>query len=112
MKYNFETLQRTTKIKSLKMIVPQKLELTAVNESILMDHVDVFEKNGFQFSIDPEAEVTKKVLLTHLPLSKNWIFGPEDIQELIFCSEMVCKLAKNTVFCQLRLNLGAGVAEM
>jgi len=86
-KYNFETLQKTTKIKSQRMIVPQKLELTAVNESILIDNLEVFEKNGFQFLVWPEAEVTKRVELTHLPLSKNWTFGPDDIQELIFLLE-------------------------
>ena len=36
-KYNFETLQKTTVITSQKMVLPQKLELTSVNESILMD---------------------------------------------------------------------------
>ena len=47
-KYNFETLQKTTVITSQKMVLPQKLELTSVNESILMDNVEMFEKNGFK----------------------------------------------------------------
>jgi len=83
-KYNFETLQKTTVIKSQKMVVPQKLELTSVNESILLDNLAVFEKNGFHFEVDESAPATEKVSLTALPISKNWTFGKEDINELIF----------------------------
>lgn len=83
-KYNFETLQKKTVIKSQKMVVPQKLELTSVNESILIDNLAVFEKNGFHFEIDENAPTTEKVSLTSLPISKNWTFGKEDIDELIF----------------------------
>lgn len=32
---------------------PQDLNLTAVNETILMDNVEILLKNGFEFSIDP-----------------------------------------------------------
>ena len=35
---------------------PQKLELTAVNEDILIDNVDIFYKNGFEFVIDKNGE--------------------------------------------------------
>jgi len=83
-KYNFETLQKTTVIKSQKMVVPQKLELTSVNESVLIDNLPVFEKNGFHFEIDENAPSTEKVSLASLPMSKNWTFGKEDIDELIF----------------------------
>jgi len=83
-KYNFETLQKTTVIKSQKMVVPQKLELTSVNESVLIDNLPVFEKNGFHFEIDEKASTTEKVSLASLPISKNWTFGKEDIDELIF----------------------------
>ena len=83
-KYNFETLQRTTVINSQKMVSPQSLELTAVNENVLMDNLDVFEKNGFKFDLDPSAPPTHRVKLTSLPISKNWTFGKEDIDELIF----------------------------
>jgi DNA mismatch repair ATPase MutL len=83
-KYNFETLQQTTVIKSQKMVVPQNLELTVVNESILLDNLNVFTKNGFEFDIDESAQATKKVKLVALPISKNWTFGKEDIDELLF----------------------------
>ncbi|XP_017016098.2 mismatch repair endonuclease PMS2 [Drosophila takahashii] len=83
-KYNFETLQRTTQLEYQRLTVPQNLELTAVNEMVLMDHLPVFEKNGFKFEINHEAPATKKVRLLGKPHSKRWEFGKEDIDELIF----------------------------
>ena len=83
-KYNFETLQQKTIIKSQKMVVPQNLELTYVNESILIDNLEIFQKNGFDFEIDENAPATKRIKLVSLPMSKNWTFGKEDIDELLF----------------------------
>lgn len=83
-KYNFETLQRTTQLEYQRLAVPQNLELTAVNEMVLLNHIDVFEKNGFKFKVDHEAPATKKVRLLGKPHSKRWEFGKEDIDELIF----------------------------
>ena len=83
-KYNFETLQKTTVIESQKMVLPQKLELTSVNESILMENLEMFEKNGFKFDINTEAPPTQRIKLVSLPMSRNWTFGKDDIDELIF----------------------------
>ncbi|XP_077358133.1 mismatch repair endonuclease PMS2-like isoform X1 [Festucalex cinctus] len=83
-KYNFEMLQQHTVLQGQKLIVPQKLHLTAVNENVLMENIDVFRKNGFEFQIDEEAQVMERVKLVSLPTSKNWTFGPADIEELIF----------------------------
>ena len=35
-----------------RLIVPQNLELTAANEAILMDNVEIFQKKGFDFEVD------------------------------------------------------------
>merc|ERR550519_2285375 len=83
-KYNFETLQQTTELKSQLMVHPQNLELTVVNESILLDNLEIFHKNGFKFEIDESAPPTQKVKLISKPVSKNWTFGKEDIDELLF----------------------------
>jgi len=83
-KYNFETLQRTTHIRPQKMVVAQGLELTAGDEATLIDHLEVFEKNGFKFEVDLEALAGRRVKLVAVPTSKNWVFGKEDIDELIF----------------------------
>ncbi|XP_067100331.1 mismatch repair endonuclease PMS2 [Osmerus mordax] len=83
-KYNFEMLQRHTALQGQKLIAPQKLHLTAVSENVLMENLEIFRKNGFDFLIDEDAQVMERVKLVSLPTSKNWTFGPGDIEELIF----------------------------
>lgn len=83
-KYNFETLQRTTTLQNQKLVIPQPLDLTAPKEIILMDNLEVFKANGFNFLIDEDAPHTRKVKLTTKPFSQNWEFGKDDIDELLF----------------------------
>ncbi|XP_021164897.2 mismatch repair endonuclease PMS2 isoform X1 [Fundulus heteroclitus] len=108
-KYNFEMLQQHTVLQGQKLIVPQKLHLTAVSENVLIENVEIFQKNGFEFLIDEDgrtvvkdlqagtllsaysycrlttsAQVMERVKLVSLPTSKNWTFGPGDVEELIF----------------------------
>ncbi|XP_068723012.1 mismatch repair endonuclease PMS2-like [Montipora capricornis] len=94
-KFNFEDQQRNVTIKSQRLIIPQRLELTAANEAILMDNVEIFQMNGFEFEIDQSAQAMNKIKLVSLPMSKNWTFGVEDIEELIFMLSdspgMICR---------------------
>ncbi|NXW13065.1 PMS2 endonuclease, partial [Circaetus pectoralis] len=94
-KYNFEMLQEHTVLHGQKLIAPQNLNLTAVNETVLIENVEIFRKNGFDFVIDENAPVTQRVKLISLPTSKNWTFGPQDIDELIFmlsdCPGVMCR---------------------
>lgn len=83
-KYNFETLQKTTVLQSQPLVVPQDLDITAVNELILIDNISVFEANGFRFDIDLERPITKRCKLVAKPFSRNWEFSKEDIDELLF----------------------------
>ncbi|NWY63153.1 PMS2 endonuclease, partial [Chionis minor] len=83
-KYNFEMLQQHTVLQGQKLIAPQNLNLTAVNETVLIENLEIFRKNGFDFVINENAPVTQRVKLISLPTSKNWTFGPQDIDELIF----------------------------
>ncbi|XP_059620114.1 mismatch repair endonuclease PMS2 [Phlebotomus argentipes] len=86
-KYNFEQLQATEKIQSQPLVIPQSLELSAVKELQLMDNLDVFQRNGFHFAIDREAPTTKRIKLVQKPQSRNWDFGVQDIEELLFMLE-------------------------
>nr|XP_020029460.1 mismatch repair endonuclease PMS2 isoform X1 [Castor canadensis] len=83
-KYNFEALQQYTVLQPQRLIAPQTLNLTAVNEAILIENLEIFRRNGFDFVIDEDAPVTERAKLISLPTSKNWTFGPQDIDELIF----------------------------
>lgn len=94
-KYNFEMLQQKTVLQGQRLIAPQTLNLTAVNETVLVENIEIFRKNGFDFLLDDNAPVTERVKLISLPTSKNWTFGPKDIEELIFmlsdCPGVMCR---------------------
>ncbi|KAJ3662971.1 hypothetical protein Zmor_007285 [Zophobas morio] len=83
-KYNFEDLQANTVMENQVLVNPRPLQLTAANESLLIENEDIFKKNGFTFKIDESAPCTKKVQLTSVPLSKSIVFGKDDIDEMLF----------------------------
>lgn len=83
-KYNFEDLEKNTKLQTQPLVVPEKLELTAIQEMTLIENLAVFELNGFKFIIDETAEAGKKIKIHSKPFSKNWEFGKDDIEEMIF----------------------------
>lgn len=97
-KYNYEDLQKSLRIESQKMLAPERLELTAIQEDVIIENLAIFEMNGFKFNIDNEADATKRISLVSRPYSKNWAFGKDDIEELIFIlmeSPMtICRPAK------------------
>ncbi|KAG1691004.1 hypothetical protein DVH05_027287 [Phytophthora capsici] len=81
-KFNYETLQQTTIMHQQPLVRPLMLELTAGEEMVILDHLDVFAKNGFTFLVDKDAPATKKLKLLSLPFTKHTQFGTEDIREL------------------------------
>jgi len=74
-KYNFEKLQQVTIVENQRLVVPKKLDLMAVDEIIVMDHMGTFKKNGFVIEVDPDAPVGEKCKLVSLPMSKETVFG-------------------------------------
>lgn len=34
---------------------PQKLQLTAISENVLMENIEIFRKNGFEFLVDEDG---------------------------------------------------------
>ena len=78
----------------------QKLKLTAANQAILTNNEEIFQKNGFDFEIDHNAEAKGKVKLVSLPMSKNWTFGVGNIEEfivtLIDSPGMLCRSSRVT----------------
>lgn len=83
-KFNFETLEKTTKLQSQPLVIPERLELTAIQEITLIENLKIFEMNGFKFLIDNNAVAGQKIKIHSKPYSKNWEFGKEDIEEMIF----------------------------
>ncbi|KAJ7607775.1 hypothetical protein DFH06DRAFT_1066494 [Mycena polygramma] len=83
-KYNFETLQQTTRIKSQKLFRSQPLELTAGDELLALENLDVLRQNGFEVETGAEgATQSPRLSLTAQPISKDTVFDMKDLEELI-----------------------------
>lgn len=84
-KYNFERLQATTSVQSQRLVRPKTLELTAVEEEIVIENQAALEKNGFVVSVDESGDepVGSRCQLLSLPLSRETTFSLADLEELI-----------------------------
>ncbi|KAL2120856.1 hypothetical protein VTJ04DRAFT_4883 [Mycothermus thermophilus] len=85
-KYNFERLQATTTVQSQRLVQPKTLELTALEEEIILEHIPELERNGFQVQVDTSGTrpVGSRVQLLSLPLSRETTFSVADFEELVF----------------------------
>lgn len=84
-KYNFERLQSVTVVQSQRLVRPKTLELTAVEEEIVIENQPALEKNGFIVSVDESGNepVGSRCQLLSLPLSRETTFSLTDLEELI-----------------------------
>ncbi|RCI03888.1 hypothetical protein CU098_007941 [Rhizopus stolonifer] len=83
-KYNFETLQKTTEIQGQRLISPPVLDLTAAEEHVVMENLDIFKANGFDVQIMPDHPPTQRIRVISQPVSKNTMFDKKDFSEIIF----------------------------
>ncbi|KAI1784264.1 DNA mismatch repair protein MutL [Ganoderma leucocontextum] len=82
-KYNFETLQRTTKIESQQMISPEVLELTAADELVVLENMDVLRQNGFELDVAEDRPAGQRARMTAHPVSGTTKFDAKDLEELL-----------------------------
>ena len=84
-KYNFERLQSTTVVQNQRLVKPHRLDLTAVEEEVVLENQDVLLKNGFLIDIDESdsTPVGQRCSLLTLPMSREVTFDPRDLEELI-----------------------------
>lgn len=84
-KFNFERLQSVTVVQSQRLVRPKPLELTAVEEEIVLENQAALEKNGFIVSVDESGDepVGSRCQLLSLPLSRETTFSLADLEELI-----------------------------
>ncbi|KAE8539842.1 hypothetical protein D1P53_003779 [Cryptococcus gattii VGV] len=75
-KYNFETLQQTTKIKAQALIKPRALHLTAGDEIVAMENIDILNANGFDVHVDETKPAGRgeRISLLAIPVSKETVF--------------------------------------
>ena len=81
-KYNFERLSATTTLVSQRLVHPHPLELTAVEEEIILANEHSLSANGFIIEVDTTHE-ERHAKLTSLPMSKEVTFTPTDLEELL-----------------------------
>jgi DNA mismatch repair protein PMS2 len=84
-KYNFERLQATTVVQSQRLVQPKTLDLTALEEEIVIENTSALETNGFVVNVDQsgEAPVGSRCQLVSLPLSRETTFSLTDLDELL-----------------------------
>ncbi|THC98803.1 hypothetical protein EYZ11_001711 [Aspergillus tanneri] len=90
-KINFERLQAETVVQNQRLVQPKRLDLTAVEEEIVIENQPALEKNGFIVEVDNSGDepIGRRCKLVSLPLSKEVVFGVRDLEELIvLLSEM------------------------
>ncbi|KAH8839136.1 hypothetical protein MCOR27_007436 [Pyricularia oryzae] len=84
-KYNFERLQASTVVESQRLVRPKPLELTALEEEIIIENQKALETNGFIVDVDESGEspVGSRCRLLSLPLSRETTFSLTDLEELV-----------------------------
>ena len=82
-KYNYERLQETSALQYQQLLAPMRLQLSALEEMTILDNLELFRKNGFDFQVDEDQPPCSRLSLTRFPFHKNTTFGMEDVYELI-----------------------------
>ncbi|KAJ7692687.1 hypothetical protein B0H17DRAFT_1061035 [Mycena rosella] len=106
-KYNFETLQQTTRIKPQKLFRSQPLELTAGDELLTLENIEVFRQNGFEIDLQAGAESAGVHLsLTEQPVSKDTVFDMKDGALLQARSMFVMRACRKSMMIGMPLTRG------
>ncbi|KAF4538001.1 DNA mismatch repair protein [Lasiodiplodia theobromae] len=84
-KINFERLSNTTILAPQRLVHPHPLDLTAIEEEIILSHPSAFAANGFMLTTDTSGDspVGRRCRLLGLPVSKETTFAVSDLEELI-----------------------------
>ncbi|KAM0199593.1 hypothetical protein ACHAPA_006904 [Fusarium lateritium] len=84
-KYNFERLQEIQTVQSQRLVHPKRLELTALEEEIVLQNISAIEANGFKVHVDMSGDepVGSRCEVLALPMSREVTFSLTDLEELI-----------------------------
>lgn len=83
-KYNFEHLQRDTRIHSQRLLRPQAIELAPSDELVAVEHAEWLKVNGFEIAVDEAQAPGRRVRLLSKPMSKDTVFDVHDLEELLY----------------------------
>jgi len=84
-KSNFERLQSTTIVQNQRLVHPYPLDITAIEEEIILENDSALLKNGFLVDIDTSGDlpVGQRCKLISLPMSREVTFDLSDLEELV-----------------------------
>lgn len=88
-KFNYERLQRTVTLQSQRLVRPKALELTAIEEEIILNNPGALKANGFEIEtmLDDDstagADPGNRCRLLTLPISGEKTFDVSDLEELL-----------------------------
>ncbi|RMY62982.1 hypothetical protein D0865_00153 [Hortaea werneckii] len=88
-KYNYERLQRTVTLQSQRLVRPKALELTAIEEEIILNNPGALKANGFEIDTMLDDDSTagtdpgNRCRLLTLPISGEKTFDVSDLEELL-----------------------------
>ena len=84
-KYNFERFTDTLTLEPQPLAQPKQLELTAIEEEIVLAHTKALTANGFIIETDTSgaSDVGLRCKLLTLPTSKDVTFDLSDLEELL-----------------------------
>jgi DNA mismatch repair protein PMS2 len=93
-KYNYERFSRIITLQSQRLVQPKTLDLTAVEQEVVLNHADALKANGFEVEIvstdnetsenDEEVTTTRTCRLLTLPTSHTTTFDLSDLSELLY----------------------------
>ncbi|KAL5336433.1 hypothetical protein BJX70DRAFT_281483 [Aspergillus crustosus] len=98
-KFNFERLQADTVVQNQRLVHPKRLDLTAVEEEIVIENHTTLIKNGFVIDVDDSGDepIGRRCSLLSLPLSKEVVFDVRDLEELIVLLSETTSTANTTM---------------
>ena len=86
-KKRFEELNKSSSLSRQPLAHPWRLRFNAMQEQIVLSHLEIFSANGFSIEVDGAARPGQRVLVKTLPMSEQHrgsvIFTEDDIFELI-----------------------------
>lgn len=63
---------------------PRTIEMTASEEMVAIDNLDILKLNGFDIQVDYEAPPTQRIKIISQPVSKNTMFNTKGRHNCIF----------------------------
>jgi DNA mismatch repair protein PMS2 len=84
-KYNFERFTDTLTLEPQRLAQPKQLELTAIEEEVVLTYTEALAANGFIIETDTSgtSDVGLRCKLLTLPTSKDVTFDLSDLEELL-----------------------------